>query len=46
MLAPRRRGREERREDGAEHGEIDALVADLQTAFAVANELRDGLIVG
>ncbi len=27
-------------------GEIDALVADLQTAFAVANELRDGLIVG
>ena len=27
-------------------GEIDALVADLPTAFAVANELRDGLIVG
>jgi polar amino acid transport system substrate-binding protein len=28
------------------NGEIDALVADLQTAFAVANELRDGLMVG
>ena len=27
-------------------GEIDALVADLPTAFAVANELPDGLIVG
>jgi polar amino acid transport system substrate-binding protein len=27
-------------------GEIDALVADLPTAFAVANELRNGLIVG
>ncbi len=27
-------------------GEIDALVADLPTAFAVANELRDGVIVG
>ena len=27
-------------------GEIDALVADLPTAFAVATELRDGLIVG
>jgi polar amino acid transport system substrate-binding protein len=27
-------------------GEIDALVADLPTAFAVANELRDGIIVG
>jgi polar amino acid transport system substrate-binding protein len=27
-------------------GEIDALVADLPTAFAVANELRDGLMVG
>jgi polar amino acid transport system substrate-binding protein len=27
-------------------GEIDAVVADLPTAFAVANELRDGLIVG
>lgn len=26
--------------------EIDALVADLPTAFAVANELRDGIIVG
>jgi polar amino acid transport system substrate-binding protein len=26
--------------------EIDALVADLPTAFAVAGELRDGLIVG
>jgi len=28
------------------NGEIDALVADLPTAFAVANELRNGLIVG
>ena len=28
------------------NGEIDALVADLPTAFAVAGELRDGLIVG
>jgi polar amino acid transport system substrate-binding protein len=28
------------------NGEIDALVADLPTAFAVANELRDGVIVG
>lgn len=27
-------------------GEIDALVADLPTTFAVANELRDGLMVG
>lgn len=27
-------------------GAIDAVVADLPTAFAVANELRDGLIVG
>ena len=27
-------------------GEIDALVADLPTAFAVATEIRDGLIVG
>ncbi|WP_234834870.1 ABC transporter substrate-binding protein [Mycolicibacterium stellerae] len=27
-------------------GEIDALVADLPTALAVANELRDGIIVG
>lgn len=27
-------------------GEVDALVADLPTAFALANELRDGLIVG
>jgi polar amino acid transport system substrate-binding protein len=27
-------------------GEIDALVADLPTAFAVANELRDGHMVG
>lgn len=27
------------------NGEIDALVADLPTAFSVANELRDGLIV-
>jgi polar amino acid transport system substrate-binding protein len=27
-------------------GQIDALVADLPTAFAVANELRDGLMVG
>ena len=27
-------------------GEIDGLVADLPIAFAVANELRDGLIVG
>lgn len=28
------------------NGEIDALVADLPTAFAVAGELRDGIIVG
>ena len=28
------------------NGEIDALVADLPTAFAVADELRDGLMVG
>jgi polar amino acid transport system substrate-binding protein len=28
------------------NGEIDALVADLPTAFAVANELRDGTMVG
>ena len=29
------------------NGEIDAVVADLPTAFAVvANELRDGLMVG
>src|SRR5215210_7320814 len=28
------------------NGEIDALVADLPTAFAVANELRDGVMVG
>jgi polar amino acid transport system substrate-binding protein len=28
------------------NGEIDALVADLPTAFAVAGELRDGFIVG
>ena len=28
------------------NGEIDALVADLPTAFAVAGELRDGLMVG
>ncbi|WNG92255.1 ABC transporter substrate-binding protein [Mycobacterium sp. ITM-2016-00318] len=27
-------------------GEIDALVADLPTAFAVANELSDGVMVG
>ena len=27
-------------------GEIDALVADLPTAFAVANELKNGIIVG
>jgi polar amino acid transport system substrate-binding protein len=27
-------------------GEIDALVADLPTAFAVADELADGVIVG
>ena len=27
-------------------GEIDALVADLPTAFAVASELRGGMIVG
>jgi polar amino acid transport system substrate-binding protein len=27
-------------------GEIDALVADLPTAFAVGTEIRDGLIVG
>jgi polar amino acid transport system substrate-binding protein len=28
------------------NGEVDALVADLPTAFAVSNELRDGVIVG
>ena len=28
------------------NGEIDALVADLPTAFTVANELRNGLMVG
>jgi polar amino acid transport system substrate-binding protein len=28
------------------NGEIEALVADLPTAFAVANELRNGLMVG
>ena len=28
------------------NGEIDALIADLPTAFSVANELRDGLMVG
>jgi polar amino acid transport system substrate-binding protein len=28
------------------NGEIDALVADLPTAFAVAGELRGGMIVG
>ena len=28
------------------NGEIDGLVADLPTAFAVANELRNGLMVG
>jgi polar amino acid transport system substrate-binding protein len=28
------------------NGEIDALVADLPTAFAVANELRNGVMVG
>ena len=28
------------------NGEIDAVVADLPTAFAVANELRNGLMVG
>ena len=28
------------------NGEIDALVADLPTSFAVANELRNGLMVG
>jgi polar amino acid transport system substrate-binding protein len=28
------------------NGQIDALVADLPTAFSVANELRDGLMVG
>ncbi len=27
-------------------GEIDAVVADLPTAFAVANELREGVMVG
>jgi polar amino acid transport system substrate-binding protein len=27
-------------------GQIDALVADLPTAFAVAGEIRDGVIVG
>jgi polar amino acid transport system substrate-binding protein len=28
------------------NGEIDAVVADLPTAFSVANELRNGLMVG
>src|ERR1700737_3767072 len=28
------------------NGEIDAVVVDLPTAFAVANELRNGLMVG
>jgi polar amino acid transport system substrate-binding protein len=28
------------------HGDIDALVGDLPTAFAVAGELRGGMIVG
>jgi polar amino acid transport system substrate-binding protein len=28
------------------NGKIDALVADLPTAFSVANELRNGLMVG
>jgi polar amino acid transport system substrate-binding protein len=28
------------------NGEIDALVADLPTAFTIANELRNGLMVG
>jgi polar amino acid transport system substrate-binding protein len=28
------------------HGEIDAMVADLPTAFSVANELRNGVMVG
>jgi polar amino acid transport system substrate-binding protein len=28
------------------NGEIDGLVADMPTAFAVANELRNGLMVG
>jgi polar amino acid transport system substrate-binding protein len=28
------------------NGEIDALVADLPTAFAVAGELRSGTIIG
>jgi polar amino acid transport system substrate-binding protein len=28
------------------NGQIDALVTDLPTAFAVANELRNGLMVG
>jgi polar amino acid transport system substrate-binding protein len=28
------------------NGEIDALVADLPTAFSVANELRNGVMVG
>jgi len=28
------------------NGEIDAMVADLPTAFTVANELRNGLMVG
>jgi polar amino acid transport system substrate-binding protein len=28
------------------NGEIDALVTDLPTAFSVANELRDGVMVG
>lgn len=27
-------------------GEIDAVVADLPTAFALANELRDGVMIG
>jgi polar amino acid transport system substrate-binding protein len=28
------------------NGEIDALIADLPTAFTVVNELRNGLMVG
>ena len=28
------------------HGDIDALVADLPTAFSVANEVRNGVMVG
>ena len=31
---------------GLGSGEIDALVADLPTAYSVATELKDGLIVG